>query len=55
MAVVQPYFQPDMNRGTPLFAAYFNGFMQRRTTDNLNFMSRFLDNQDTKFLNAQIE
>ena len=55
MPVVQPYFQVDSDRSTPLFAMYFNGFMQRRTIDNMNFMARFLDNQDTEFLNSQIE
>ena len=55
MAIIQPFFQPDVTPETPLFAAFFNGFMERRTRDNLTIMSKFLDNQDSKYINDHIK
>tara|TARA_R110001583_G_scaffold144666_4_gene296635 strand:+ start:8959 stop:10539 length:1581 start_codon:yes stop_codon:yes gene_type:complete len=55
MAIIQPFFQPDVTPETPLFATFLNGFMERRTRDNLTIMSKFLDNQDSKFINDHIK
>ena len=55
MALIQPFFQPDVTPDTPLFATFLNGFMERRTRDNLMVMTRLLDNQDSKFINEHIK
>ena len=55
MAIVQSYFQPDIDRTAPLFSSYFNGFMKERTAMNMFLMKQFLDNSSPEFLDAQIK
>ena len=55
MAVVTPYFNPVVDTSLPLFANYFNGFMQRRTADALTAQKLRLENMDLKSLNAELQ
>jgi hypothetical protein len=55
MAIVQPFFQPDLDPSMPMFATFWNGFMQERSAMNMFLMRQFFADANPAFLDAQIE
>lgn len=55
MAIIQPFFAPTQDTSLPVFASFWNGFMQERSSMNLFLMRQFLDKASPEFLDAHIE
>lgn len=55
MAVIQPYFQPTPDTSMPVFASFWNGFMQERSMMNMMLMRQFFNKASPEFLDAHIE
>jgi|9_EtaG_2_1085328.scaffolds.fasta_scaffold00131_28 hypothetical protein len=55
MAVIQPYFIPDISRGSSAFATGWNTFLKERTKMNYKMMDMHLKKQDPSYLFQQME
>ena len=55
MAVIQPYFIPDISRGSSAFAIGWNTFLQERTKMNYKMMDMHLKKADPTYLFKQME
>ena len=56
MAVIQPYFNPNLGRQSEnFFTGYLNSFMSVRSKQNEQLMKHSLENQSPAFLQGQLK